>query len=310
MKPPVSLPVVQREVFDHSILSTHCACPRKAFYSYVLDRSGNGNNPHTRFGTAYHKYRYYLEKQYLAAPSLDSDKLHDMHVAAAKYALNGWVNPPLDHKAAHLDAGRLYDSFNLGFDQFCHEKERGVINVIQVEVPFDLQLPSGKRYGGVIDRIEEENGLLWIRDYKTMSRAKARKSKGDPLVPMYPYKPHHQFTGYVWGGQILSGREIQGVKVDGLYNTEKQGPELLIDIQTRTQFDIDQFIDWAEEELKLWEEHYETMKWPMRTTACNNYGGCFYRGACSEKDSWWGIEGWLEDKTEHYHWNFQEGDEE
>ena len=57
----LSLPIVEPEVFDNSMLSTFQRCPRKGFYQYGLQRSPSGTNYPIQFGVGYHKFRETLE---------------------------------------------------------------------------------------------------------------------------------------------------------------------------------------------------------------------------------------------------------
>lgn len=312
MPAQLTLPVIPRDVFDHSILSTFSACPRKALYSYELNRSGNGDNPNTRFGSAYHRARYTYEKLYIqltaSGRSLDDEKVREgILTLGLAAALKDWTDPDTDDKFGYLDRKRLVESCELGFQQFLLEKSQGAYEVIAVEVPFTLKLPSGASFGGKIDRIDRWNGKLWVRDYKTTSRAKSRKNKSDPIRPQYPYEPLHSFSGYTWAAEKLSGQPIEGVLVDGLYNTKENGPELFNVISSRSELDIEDFIEWAEGEIASYKEAQQAQTWIKRTNSCNMYSGCFYREACLQS-SWGRIEGWLEDHTVEYIWNFEEED--
>ena len=48
---------------------------------------------------------------------------------------------------------------------------------------------------------------------------------------------------------------------------------------------------------------YERDIYPMRTQACNDYGGCYFREAC-QKGTWHMVQRWLLAKTEESHWDF------
>jgi len=52
------------------------------------------------------------------------------------------------------------------------------------------------------------------------------------------------------------------------------------------------------------------LAFPLRTHACNDFGGCGYREACLS-GSGFEIEQWLENYTEEKHWDFTnpEGEE-
>jgi hypothetical protein len=83
-----------------------------------------------------------------------------------------------------------------------------VDGVPQVEVRFSVPIPELSEYAGepvhyhgTFDRVvEDEEGRLWILDYKTAAQIDTGKLETDPQV-----------TSYLWAGEHLYDRPIEGV---------------------------------------------------------------------------------------------------
>jgi hypothetical protein len=297
---------MDREVLDSSILSTFSSCPRKAYYQYVINRAPLGDNYAISFGVAYHIFRDVLEIEFQHHES-DLRSASDCFSIAATKATEGWEDPPVGHKKDWMTYIRLMDTFDEAFRHWQNEKEQGHSVVLLTEQPFDLELPSGRRMGGRIDQIFENRRKLWIKDFKTTSYMGSGFARR--------FDPNHQFSCYTWGGQKLSLRPLEGVQVEVAYNTKTKGPEIHTFLSTRSPGHIDQWLASIEDEYDLWElymsrtEERGMMAWPMRTTACDSYGGCYFRDAC-QKEHPAQIESWLEFNTKHSVWDFMNPDAE
>lgn len=297
--PRMTLPVFDRSHLDNSILEQVGRCPRLAMYNYWYCRASRGTqNYPINFGVAYHDFRDTLEKLY-GKWVVEEGALLDvvkpiLYTTALSKATSDWVDPPLEHRKGYLDLGRLRKSTDEAFDSWCREKQLGYYKIIASETPFSLPLPSGRQFAGRLDQILEWNGQLWIRDFKTVGRKEDWKEK---------FNPAHQFSGYVWAAEQLSGRRIAGVIVDVVYNIKTKGPEFHPTLANRSSSDIASWLEWVEFEYDNWERYIEKDVWPMRTSACGDYGGCFFRGACNSGSNWNSIERWLTDKTIYSVWD-------
>lgn len=329
--PPLSLPVVDRRSFDNSVLSSLGRCPRLGLFNYRLARATEGENFPINFGVAYHDFREVLETLHAKWVLEEGKALQAVQTliyqTASSFALREWSDPPLEHKKSYLDAGRALSTFEEAFENWLQEKRNGYYKVIARESPFELPLPRWlchkcytwtdpskavqlggaelacphceagllkiEYFSGIFDQILEWNGRLWIRDFKTVGR----RDKWDDK-----YSPDHQFTGYVWAGQQLSGHAIDGVIVEVVYNIKTQGPEFHPTLANRSKDDIEHWLEWVEMEIANWYRYVNTDTWPMRTTACNDYGGCFFRQPC-RSGSWFAIEEWLKERTVFSVWD-------
>lgn len=311
------LPVYQPRVLDHSTIEAHARCPRKAFYSYYLRRGPIGTNYPIGWGVVYHKFRELLDVQWLSAIEegrhpkelvKDVARVDQMRRNAFELSTANWEDPPPEHKKAWMTYDRLSDTLDMGYERWLTEKRQGEIIVLFTERAFELFLPSGRPYGGRMDQIVMWNGKLWARDFKTTSRMGASFPQ--------QFEPNNQMTGYTWAAKEISLRDVEGVIIEVPYNTKTKGPEIHQFLSTRNKGHLEQWIASIEDEQDNIELHLARTKergllaWPMRTTSCSDYGGCYYRGACQQSTPVM-VEKWLEANTKYSEWDFTnpEGEE-
>ena len=295
--PSLDLPVLDRKSLDNSILSTMGRCPRLAYFNYYLCRAARAENYPINFGVAFHKFMEMLEQLYatwILGEEQDFEKVKGiLYAAALAVASKDWNDPPLEHKKSYLDLSRLQKNCEEQFDRWVREKDSGVFTIIGTETAFELPLPSGRLFSGRLDQILQWNRRFWIRDWKTVSR------KGDWALK---FNPDHQFTGYSWGAEHLSGQTIDGAIVDVVHNIKGSGPNFFRELCSRTKADKKQWLVWVEDSWDEWEMRVEEDRWPMRTAACDDWGGCYFRKCCRE-GSWRDIESWLKQHTIHSVWD-------
>lgn len=300
----ITLPLVKPKVYDFSMTNTIIRCGRKGYYQYGLHRASVGTNFAIQYGVGYHKFRETIEQLWLKQKEkLDFDiriiRDKKFQTVVFQHGWNectkDWKEPPLGHKHDFLTKNRLASACDQAFETWTHEKQSSRYEVLFTEQAFDLALPSGRRYGGRFDQVLEWNRRLWLRDFKTTSRM--GKTYG------LQFDPNNQFTGYIWAAEKLSGRPIEGVIVDLVYNTKTKGPEFHEFLVTRTRNQIDWWIENIEFELEEIDRMYEKDVWPQRTGSCGDYGGCYFRDAC-KKSNWHTVDKWLRENTEESVWDF------
>lgn len=336
---PITLPTYPPEVLDNSAIETAARCPRLYLYEYGLRRGGLGINFPIGAGLAYHKYREVVETLLREEGEL-SDAVHR---EAAIAALEKYTEPPHESYYAYLTISRMLATFELARDRIRREMAAGAVEVVRTEDAFDLELPfywcescartfvapklngahgkldqpvcphCGKvtikkaRHGGRMDQLIDWRSKMWIRDFKTTGRM----GKTYPLQ----FDPNNQMTGYVWAGEGLSGRAFEGVLIETVYNTKAAGPEIHQFLSTRSQGQIDQWLGSMFMEHRFLREMWAEadslgyLAFPQRTSACSDYGGCYYRKAC-QCDSAWQLEEWLKSETQYSEWDFTEPDKE
>lgn len=299
-----TLPVVNRIALDNSVTTTTGRCARLGFYQYWLNRSPEGKSWPIALGLAYHTYREVLEEAFAEGSFPET-----AHQIAMARALLDWEDPPIGHKHDWYTYDRVVKTLEEGYRVWTKEKSDGRIKVLFSEQSFELEIPdcfmpdgTPEVYGGRIDQIIEWNGALWVRDFKTTSRM------GSGFQDRFD--PNNQLTGYVWAAGLLSGgRKVDGAIVEVPYNTKTKGPEIHQFLSTRSTGQIDQFLASQRMErriIRMMEEatpELGMLAWPMRTAACDDYGGCFFRNACRQ-DNPRAIERWLSLNTVESTWDF------
>ena len=291
-----SLPETPRDSFDNSMLEAHKQCPRYYWVRYELNRSPLERSFPITFGNAYHRYREILDLAWLKDSELHPE-YHDLAVAAAFkiFGTGDSADPPLDHKHSFLTRARLLQTLEQAWEYWTAEKTTGDYVTIEAEQSFQLPLPSGWHYGGKIDNVFRWGRDLWIKDYKTTSRMGRTYA--------HQFEPNAQFTGYIWGVRNLSGRRVKGVMVETVYNTKNIGPEHSNFLSTRTDGAIEEWISDTEAAIEDVVRDRERRYFPKRTSACMNYGGCYFREFC-KLGNWKSREDWLDGHTEGRVWDF------
>ncbi len=285
-------------ILDSSILSTAKACRRKFFLEYVSDWKPKEPSVHLHAGAAFAagleaaRSAYYTghasvaEAEAIGAGVLlqhygdfecpeDSAKSATRMVGALEFY---FANYPLDTDAAQpitLPGGK-----------------RGI------EISFAEPLPIAHPvtgdpliYCGRLDMAVNYAGGIYVEDDKTTSSLGATWSKQWDL--------RSQFTGYCWGLNRVAGVKPTGCLVRGI-SILKTKYDTLQSITYRPDWMID---EWFSETCDLVEDLVRDWKRSMwRKTsdgACNDYGGCLFRGPCGIKDP----TGYLETHYERRRWN-------
>lgn len=301
----IDLPFTERDAYDTSILQTSQRCPRKAEYHYFLNRAPAGRNVPIGFGLAYHKFREVLEKNYITLVRDGDEDLasvaQGLYHTALNAALEGYKDPPLEHSKSYLTRGRLELTCEQGFQLWMSEKRRGRVKVLEAEQAFELKLPDGHLFTGRFDQIVDDRGKIYLRDFKTTSRMGRNYSK--------QFTPNDQMTGYTWAARQLSGRKVVGVIIQVVYNTKTKGPEHHTFLSARTDFHIQEWLKNIQMEMSLLDSYVEDRYFPMRTTACGDFGGCYFRDCCSMSSPAM-REAWLRSHTIESVWDPRNPDDE
>jgi hypothetical protein len=158
----------------------------------------------------------------------------------------------------------------------------------QAEVEFIVPLPNGAYYTGKIDRIVEKQGKIYVFDTKTSG------SMGQYFFAKYAY-PHLQMDGYAWAVQQLVG-ECVGIIVDGISTADRPSgeryqraefyrtPEQLVEVEETIVAVVNE-VEATLANLPHFGELEKKKGFLMRTTWCEQYGGCPYRELCAYGES-------------------------
>ena len=332
----ISLPIhPPDDVSDNSERSTYRSCMRLGLYQYGLQRGMIGINFSFQFGTAYHDFRERMEDlmREMDEPEL-TDEIFDK---ALEYATRSWEDPPIGHPKEFLDYGRLTRTCMEAAIRVKQEIKSGQVTIMRSEDSFDLELPyvvcyacgnawlvevedyqeryscqqCGKeegrraRHGGRSDQFTKFLGGLHVRDFKTTSY-KHR-------YLFQKYEMNSQTQGYYWAGSLLSGRRFDGVLIEQVYNTKRQGPDIS---QIAIEMSAGAIEQWIASQM-MWDSFIRTaysrvgelgyLAFPQNTEHCTQYGLCKFYGACQESSGKL-IDKWLEAFTVEKVWDFTNPD--
>jgi hypothetical protein len=271
-------------ILDHTAMISAKTCKRKYFYQIVLGRVPKEDAIYFAWGSAYHKFREILERQYgygnLKPLKFDEQLANASFVIAANAGVDYWrkhgKDQGVDDKFSWMTSPRLLKSFAVAFKHWMLEKQQGKIEILAVEQAFNIQLPDGSYRSGRADQIIKWNGKTWGRDFKTSSK--------DGVFYARTLDPNEQFTGYTYAEGKLTGEQIQGQIIEVLYNAkatkkEEKGPEIVVLTASRTDY-----------QLEMWEKEHMFYKkiidmcrsediWPMEEVGCSF---CPYHAVCKQ----------------------------
>lgn len=260
-------------VLDSSAVKLYKECARKYKYRMVLGYESKVTMPYFSFGSAYHLFREHLELEWKKESLLTEEYLNNCFLFAAQKALDYWglhgVESPIGTKWDFLNSERLVLSLKEAFKHWKKEKNDKRIIVLATEQIFTLQMPDGTRTGGRADQVIRWNGKVWGRDFKTSSK----------LGDFYErtLEPNDQFTRYTWAESQLAGEKVQGQVVEVLYNSKKEGPKLLTYMTSRTDYQIN---TWLQEQTFIHEQIKRSREldlYPMNERSC---AFCEFHSVC------------------------------
>ena len=241
MKYP-GLPRYQPKTYDSSTIKLAKECFRKYFYRIVLGRVPFKSKYQTifDFGSAYHKFREIIEKEFLKGSP------PEVCFGMGLKAISSIKLVPGEGKYEFLTRQRLIETCQVAFEWWKGEKEKGIIKVLAVEQPFNIQLPNGKFIGGRADQIIEWRGKVWGRDFKTTSKMSNYFNM--------TLDPNDQATRYVYmesklhyGNEaITNGKHIDGIIFEVIQNTKTTSPKIYNALVTKNQFQLE---SWERDEL-------------------------------------------------------------
>ncbi len=256
-------------------------CLRKYFYRIKLGRVPPVSKYQVifDFGSAYHKFREVLEIEFTFNKKSRMEALTAALTAIQDMPL---ARSPLK-KWEFYTRGLLLESCNKAFKWWCAEKDKGVIEVVGVEQPFNIQLPNGTFIYGRADQIIRWNGKLWGRDFKTTTK--------ELQYFEATLDPNDQATRYIfaesklhYGSEAIdNGKQIQGIIFEVLQNDGKQtnsnrGKISNVTI-TKNSYQLKQ---WLKEQIffdKILSLCEEEDIWPMQTHSCSF---CDYHTVCKK----------------------------
>lgn len=262
-------------VKDHSAIRLAKECFRLYFFRIVLGRDSKEAPVHFAWGSAYHKFREVLEKEYgvghEAPKTFDLARADAAFQAALKAGLALWQKKGQEQMPGtrydFMTGPRLLMSFKVAYEHWKREKGFGRIEVIAVEQVFTVAVGDSEYFtSGKADQIVRWNGKLWGRDWKTSSQDEAFFKRN--------LEPNDQFTRYTYVEGKLAGEPIQGQLVQRMYNAKgtksepMKGPSIDEHTASRTPWQIQ---EWIKDEIhwrKMLDQCREEDNYPMNEGHC------------------------------------------
>ncbi|WP_328702110.1 PD-(D/E)XK nuclease family protein [Alicyclobacillus fructus] len=281
------------EILTHSRIAMRQVCPQKEHFHYVERLRPREVAWSLSIGTAWHRG---LEEWQRGASE-------DEAVAAGLATLD-WIRPESEEEQYKLQLERIRVECMIRF-AVRHFQPR---NLIAVEQQFELPIVNPKtghksrkfKLGGKIDAIaEDENGVLWILENKTVGIGLEAFRETFGL--------NNQYTLYYHAVSQLYDKPIGGVIVRSIAKTrtepKRKGGEIVEswnaykqrlwemyeaepdkylaeDIVIRTPEQIKQFQEelWFETQERLWQAKSGFIRHNL--ASCNLYGGCPFKPLC------------------------------
>lgn len=194
-------PHIDRSI-DNTALAAFMECPRKFYYSMILNRRKGGlSKPALSYGTTWHAI---LETHYKTGGNI---------AAVKDAAIASWQphDNPDDHRtlerALKAYVGYLGRWGDHNADSQGNGKTVGFPDTPVVELATELWWEGALHpYAGKIDRVFELQGLYYVEDHKTTSQLGANY--------FYQFDPSNQMMGYAVLAQELTGLPIAGVRIN------------------------------------------------------------------------------------------------
>lgn len=289
------LPRSEPAIFDHTSFIKAKTCKRLYFYTMVLGFRERKTAIYFNFGIAYHRFREALERAAQSGTEPTEALKTALRTVIETWKREQGQDPPVGTKYDYMTLERLLASCKEAFNWWLRERQLGRIEVLPefIEKHLVVTLKDGKtKIGARVDQLVRWVGKLWGRDFKTSSR----------MGKFYDrtLEPNDQFTRQQLIETKLSGEHVQGVLVEVLYNTKKEGPEIVGFTTTRSP---DQLSRWEDEQCFLAEELERNRladMWPMEEKQCPY---CPFRIVCAAPNER-AMAAQLKSNFDHSPWNF------
>lgn len=261
---------------DHTAIIAAKECFRLYFYKIVLGFAEKTTPQYFKWGTAYHKFREILEREYQKDKNYDNPEHFQAALDAALKSF-GPNDPPAGSRFDFQTQARLQISCVAAFKDWKKEKKAGKIEVLGIEMPFEVYLSDGRaRRGGKADQFIRFLSKPAGRDWKTSSQ--------NPYYYERSIDPNDQFTGYMFGLSGLAQEFVSMLLVDVLFNkkatkSDTGGPTIRQYMVTKTPWQMEK---WEEEQIlfeKLLNQCREEDIWPQEEKNCKY---CAFHSVCKK----------------------------
>jgi hypothetical protein len=161
---------------------------------------------------------------------------------------------------------------------------------IRIRMP-DLPTGVGRRYITGVERLPDAETMcikvdhpsgLYITDNHVVTHNTTGGTVGQYFFDRY--SPDNQMSGYAYAGKVVLGAPIAGVIIDAAqiainFSRFERRPV------TRSKAQLSEWRENALHHIRVAQSATALQKFPMNTTACNNYGGCPFKPLCARDPS-------------------------
>lgn len=278
--------------FDSTTLKIGQECLRKYYLSFLERWEPRLTSPHLLFGGWYASA---LEQYYkhVALGMSSEDALIEVVWQALKdtweYARDAEGNIKLNSAGAKIGAPwmsthNLKTRENLIRTIVWYIDEFGPDDTFKtviksdgkpaVELSFKLEIDNGNLLCGHIDRLVEYGDQYYVTDQKTTgSTISANFFNG--------FKPDTQMSLYAFAGKAIYDMPVKGVVIDGA-QIAVGFSRFMRGFTFRTDSELDEWYEGILADISHIQQATAENNFPMNPNACGNYGGCQFRGICSE----------------------------
>lgn len=286
--------------WDSTSLTTFKECPRKYYYSILMQRAPREESVHLTFGLHYHAALELYDQLRAGSANLyqqpiskfsHEDALRET-VREVMVRTKGWKSDD-----SYKNRETLIRTVVWYLDQFEDDPAQTIIlanGKPAVELSFRFNLPANCKatnepyiYSGHLDRLVTYMGELYVADRKT-----TKSAIGSSWFDKF--NPHNQMSGYTAAGKIVWHQPVKGVIIDAAqvgvtFSRFARG------FTFRSDFQLEEWMDSAIYDIKRAEQCVAEGHWPMNESACDKYGGCPFRQVCAkqsprQRDLWLGAE--------------------
>lgn len=273
--------------WDATSLDLAMTCERKYYYKLVLGISPKELSVHLLFGGIYAAALEQFYKLRAEEQSIDDA----LRTVVRQALIDSW-DREAGHALAFNDPKKtrinLIRTIVWYVEQFAVETEDGLQTYhLQngkpaVELSFSLDFTPDILYCGHLDRVVSMGDRLYIMDQKTT---------GGTIGAYYfnTFSPSNQMSGYAFAGQAVLHSPIAGVIIDAAQITINS-TRFERGVTSRSKDQIEEWYKGVVQFITMFQDMAayageDESRYPMRPTACGNYGGCEFRNLCSKSPS-------------------------
>ena len=265
--------------WDATSIGLFKRCPRLYYYVMICGYKPRVESPHLRFGIEFHRAAEDYHK--LIADGIE-------HEEAMFHVVKGLLYRTVDWDSEHKYKNRETLVRTVVWWLLKRPEDNTKTRILAssgapaIELTFNFTLDSfplageGQPYMlcGRLDRLVEFDGDILDEDYKTTTTTPG---------PYYwgTFDPDNQMSMYTLAAKVCYESEIKGVLITSA-QIMLEGTRFTRGITYRTQEQLDEWIKDLEIHLHEARVYAERNYWPMRDTSCDKYGGCMFRGVCSQ----------------------------